>query len=458
MAKLFFETYGCQMNIAEADSLIVKSTQRGHEIVECAEEADIIIINTCSVRLTAESHVIGRLGYYRALNRERLDRDLRVILMGCMSENIGLEVKTQFSDIVSILWGTYHKDLFLDYIEDLEVKQESLGFGAAYSFMPATPSKEYPFKAYLPVSHGCNKHCSYCIVPHVRGLEKNRNFEEILDNAKQLVDEGVKEICLLGQTIDTYKDGDKRLPDLLEMIATKSGIERLTFLTAHPREFLYETIELMNTYSNIMPFLHLPYQSGSSRILEKMKRGYTIEDYLEKVENIRKIRPNIVLSTDIIVGFPNETEQEFEETLNILKTVHYNEAFLYRYNTRPNTPAADYEGQVPEEEKLRRLGILVKAHRKIIAELLKNQVGATTTALFDRESKYSHKVFEETGKKQYLGRTLNNLVCTVESESDLRGQILEVELYESFHSVLKASLINKDKSHDAKITNISLSS
>lgn len=447
MAKLFFETYGCQMNIAEANSLITKSLKRGHIIVECPEEADIIIINTCSVRLTAENHVIGRLGYYRTLNRERHDKDLRVILMGCMSENIGLEVKKQFADIVSILWGTYNKDLFLDYIEDLEVKQESLGFGAAYSFMPATSSKEYPFKAFIPVSHGCNKHCSYCIVPHVRGLEKNRNFQEVVDNAKKLVDEGVREICLLGQTIDTYKDGNKRFPDLLEAIATQTGVERITFLTSHPREFLYKTIELMNTYNNIMPFLHLPYQSGNSRILKLMKRNYTIEQYLEKVENIRKICPGIILSTDIIVGFPSETETEFEETLNVLKTVRYNEAFMYRYNTRPNTPAESFDNQIPEEDKLRRLDILVKTHRQIMNELLIEQIGSQSKALFDRESKYSDKIFTETGKKQYLGRTHNNIVCTIESDQDLRGKIIDVSLYESFNSVLKASLITEDNKY-----------
>ncbi|MGL5955725.1 MAG: tRNA (N6-isopentenyl adenosine(37)-C2)-methylthiotransferase MiaB, partial [Brevinema sp.] len=439
MAKLFFETYGCQMNLAEADSLATQSIQRGHQLAERPEDADIIVINTCSVRLTAENHVIGRLGYYRTVNKERLNGDLKVVLMGCMSENIGLEVKNKFSDIVAILWGTYNKEHFFDYIDDLEVKH--LGFGAAYSFMPATASKEYPFKAFIPVSHGCNKNCSYCIVPKVRGLEQNRNFQEIIDNAKTLVEEGVREICLLGQTIDTYKDQDKRFPELLEAVARQSGVERLTFLTSHPREFLYETIELMNTYDNILPFLHLPYQSGNSRILKEMRRGHTIEQYIEKVQKIRQIRPDIILSTDIIVGFPSESEQEFEDTLSVLNSIRYNEAFMYRYNTRPNTPAEHFKDQVPEEDKLRRLDILVRSHRGIMSELLTDQVGMTSTALFDRESKYSDKIFAETGRKQYLGRTHNNTVCTVESPIDLRGQILPVEVYDTFHSVLKVRLI-----------------
>ncbi|MGL4389214.1 MAG: tRNA (N6-isopentenyl adenosine(37)-C2)-methylthiotransferase MiaB [Brevinema sp.] len=441
MANIFFETYGCQMNIAEADSLATKALQRGHGVVSSAEEADYIIINTCSVRLTAENHVIGRLGYYRMLNRERMDRDLKVILMGCMSENVGLEVKKKFSDIVSILWGTYNKEYCFDYIDDLQTNKESLGFGSAYSFMPATASKEYPFKAFLPISHGCNKFCTYCIVPRVRGLEKNRNFDEIIDNAKQLVDEGVKEICLLGQTIDTYIHEGKNFADLLEAIALQSGAERITFLTSHPKEFLYETIHLMNEYDNIIPFLHLPYQSGNSRILEKMKRNYSIEEYCEKIENIRKIRPDIILSTDIIVGFPSESEEEFLDTLNILKTIRYNEAFMYRYNTRPNTPAAIFGEQIDEEEKLRRLDILVRTQRDIIKELLTDQVGQKTKVLFDRESKYSTRIFEETGKKQYLGRTHNNIVCTIDSENDLVGKIFDVEIIDTFNAVLKGKLL-----------------
>ncbi|MGL4367380.1 MAG: tRNA (N6-isopentenyl adenosine(37)-C2)-methylthiotransferase MiaB [Brevinemataceae bacterium] len=443
MAKLLFETYGCQMNIAEADALVKKSILRGHSITENPEEADIIVINTCSVRLTAESHVIGRLGYYRTINKQRIGSDLKVILMGCMSENIGQAVKEKFSDIVSILWGTYNKDEFLDYIDDMEANKDSLGFGSAYSFMPASPSQEYPFKAFMPISHGCNKRCTYCIVPHVRGLEKNRNFEDIIENTKRLVETGVKEICLLGQTIDTYRDNGKRLPDLLQAMAEQTEIQRITFLTSHPREFLYETIELMNSYDTIMPYLHLPYQSGSTRILQKMKRGYTKEAYLEKIENIRKIRPDIILSTDIIVGFPSETEAEFLETLELLEQLHFNEAFMYRYNTRPNTPAENFEDQIPEEEKLRRLDILVKTHRKIMAKQLAKQIGSTTNALFDRESKYSEKIFEESGKKQFLGRTHNNSVCTIESEENLIGQLLPVKLTDTYNSVLRAEIITQ---------------
>ncbi len=172
-------------------------------------------------------------------------------------------------------------------------------------------------------------------------------------------------------------------------------------------QFLYESVELMNTYDNIMPFLHLPYQAGNSRVLKAMRRAYTIEQYLEKIQNIRRIRPDIVLSTDIIVGFPTETEAEFEDTLNVLKEVRFNEAFMYRYNTRPNTPAENFEGQIPEEEKLRRLDILVKSHRVIMSELLSAQVGADTTALFDRESKYSdsrnNQTTNQSKKRFHIG-------------------------------------------------------
>ncbi|SFB80023.1 tRNA-2-methylthio-N6-dimethylallyladenosine synthase [Brevinema andersonii] len=438
MANIYFETYGCQMNLSEASSLSDKAKARGHKIVDNPENAHFVIINTCSVRLTAEERIEGRLGFYRALNRS-LDHDLKVILMGCMSENIGLDVQKRFADIVSIVWGTYNKDAVIDYLDDLDARTESLGFGAAYSFMPATPSKEFPFKAFLPVSHGCNKHCSYCIVPHVRGLEQNRPFQDIVDNAKKLAADGVIELCLLGQTIDTYCYENKRLPDLLEAVASQAGIQRITFLTAHPKEFLYETVELMNAYPNIMPYLHLPFQAGSNRVLRLMKRGYTRELYLEKIARIREIRPDIILSTDIIVGFPSETEQEFEETMDLFTEIRFNEAFMYRYNTRPNTPAEHFEGQVPEKEKLRRLDILVKKHRQILAEELLKHQGCEYTILFDRESKYSLK--SESGIKQYVGRTHNNLMCATLSAWDLIGKLARVRIQETRGAITIGELV-----------------
>lgn len=437
MPYIYFETYGCQMNIAEAESLRHQALQRGHRLAEQPEEADFVIINTCSVRETAEARIIGRLGYYRMLNKQR---PLRVVLMGCMSENVGLEMQKRFADVVSIVWGTYAKEEVFNFLDDISAAQNHLGFGAAYSFMPSKPSKEAPFKAFLPVSHGCNKFCSYCIVPHVRGKEHNRPFEDILDNAKALQDEGVLEICLLGQTIDTYRHQGRRLPDLLEALAVKTSIPRITFLTAHPREFLIESAQLMASFPSILSYLHLPLQSGSDRILSLMKRGYTNALYREKIAQIREACPGIVLSTDIIVGFPSETDEDFTETLALFKDTRYHEGFLYRYNTRPHTPAEHFEGQVDENVKLRRLDELVHTHRGILAEQLSTHVGEESSVLFDRETKYSLKN-SDAPKKQYLGRTQQNLVCAVESSENLIGQIRSVRIKAAKEALVEGILI-----------------
>lgn len=439
MAYIFFETYGCQMNIAEADSLKAEAITRGHKITEGPEGADFVIINTCSVRQTAEIRIEGRLGYYRALNRTS-DKNIRVVLMGCMSENVGLEMQKRFADIVSIVWGTYAKEEIFNYLDDTLAGQNHLGFGTAYSFMPAMPSKETPFKAFLPIAHGCNKHCSYCIVPHVRGLEQNRPFNDIIDNAKKLADEGVLELCLLAQTIDTYRYQGRHLPDLLDAVASKTGIPRITFLTAHPREFLIETAEVMKSHKNILNYLHLPLQSGNDKILQLMKRGYTNAFYREKINAIREACPDIALSTDIIVGFPTETDQEFEESLKLFEDIRYNEAFLYRYNTRPNTPAENFADQVPEDIKLKRLDTLIHVHRSILAKKLTQYRGVSTTALFDRESKYSLKK-TDAAIKQYLGRTQENVVVAVESTTNLIGQILPINIKGSKEAILEGVLL-----------------
>ena len=439
MASLFFETYGCQMNLAEADSLKSDAVRRGHTVLNTHENADFVIINTCSVRETAEARIAGRLGFFRAYNNAS-SRPLSVILMGCMSENVGMEMQKRFSDIVKIVWGTYAKDEVFNYMDDLQAAHSHLGFGTAYSFMPAKPSKETPFKAFLPVAHGCNKFCSYCIVPHVRGKEQNRPFEDVIENAKQLESEGVLELCLLAQTIDTYRWQGKRLPDLLDALATKTSIPRITFLTAHPREFLIETAQLMNTHKSIISYLHLPFQSGSDRILSLMKRGYTNEQYRQKIDDVLKACPGISLSTDILTGFPTESDEDFNDTFKLFTDIGYSEAFIYRYNTRPNTPAEHYDNQVPEDIKLKRVDVLVKAHRANLAKQMEKRVGQTTEVLFDRESKHSLQN-PDASPKQFLGRTRHNVVCAVHSTENLIGKILPVSITSSQEALVEGTLL-----------------
>ncbi len=404
MQKFLIENYGCQMNVSEAESLRHLLQSSGYEETKDPAEADIVIINTCSVRLTAED----RIGFYRGL-REETDKDRYVILMGCMAQNRGEEVKNMFPDVVKRVWGTYHKDKI---IEDLRIMERGTDFLklSDYQFLDAVPQSSSPFRAYLPISHGCDNFCSYCIVPHVRGREVHRPFEEIIHQAEQLLQNGVKEIILLGQNVNSYKDKDKRFEDVLDTLAGQVGVPRISFLTSHPRDFRRSMVEIIAKHANISRLIHLPVQAGNNRILSLMNRQYTREDYLEKIAWIRTI-PDVEISTDLMVGFPGETEAEYEETLALVQEVGYLEAFCYYYNPRPHTPAASLADNTTEEEKLARLDRLIKLQREIREKRLTPWIGKTDSVLIENRSKRDEHVF--------FGMSLSGIPAYVEGACTL---------------------------------------
>ncbi|URA09303.1 tRNA (N6-isopentenyl adenosine(37)-C2)-methylthiotransferase MiaB [Thermospira aquatica] len=415
MQKFLIENYGCQMNVAEAESLRHLLQSNGYEETTDPVEADVVIINTCSVRITAEDRVIGRLGFYRGL-REETDKDRYVILMGCMAQNRGEEVKDMFPDVVKRVWGTYHKDKILEDLRLLEKGSDFLHL-SDYRFLDAVPQSSSPFRAYLPISHGCDNFCSYCIVPHVRGREVHRPFAEIIKQAEQLLESGVKEIILLGQNVNSYQDQDKRFEDVLDTLAGSVKVPRLSFLTSHPRDFRQSMVEIIGKHANISRLIHLPVQSGNNRILSLMNRYYTREDYLEKIRWIRTI-PDVEISTDLMVGFPGETEKEYEDTLLLVKEVEYLEAFCYYYNPRPHTPASRLPDNTTEQEKLSRLDGLIKIQREIRQTRLAFWIGKTDTVLIENRSKRDSNVF--------FGMSLSGIPSYVEGECTL-GDIIPVK-------------------------------
>lgn len=414
--RFFIETYGCQMNIAESDSLRKILSAAGHVESRSASEADVVILNTCSVRLTAESRIEGRVGYFRGLNQHE-GKHIRVALMGCMAENIGREVQTRFPDVVGAVWGSYHKEGILRYLDDPDKPLVSLGRDN-YEFLAAEPQEKYPFKAFLSIAHGCNNFCAYCIVPYVRGPETHRRTEDILDDLKRLTGGGVKEVCLLGQNVNSYRDGNTGFAELLAK-AAGTGIPRLTFLTSHPKDFTRELAQTMASHANVMPYLHLPLQAGSNATLAAMNRKYTVAQYLEKIEFAREI-PNLVLTTDLLVGFPGETDADFESTLDVVKRVRYHEAYMYRYNKRPGTKASDMPGQVPERVKLDRLARLIELQKQISAEELARHIGETYDALCETVSRKN--------KGQLTCRTHNGLMAFVGGGKELVGTIARVKI------------------------------
>lgn len=415
--KFFIETYGCQMNFAESDSLRILLEKYGHIEVHSPLLADVAILNTCSVRTTAETRIVGRVGFYRGLNKKH-KKKINVILMGCMAQNIGDEIKTKFPDVVKLVWGTYNKEGILPLMNDLSHSEDFLAM-SDFKFIPAEAQKKYPFKAFVPISHGCNNFCTYCIVPHVRGREVHRKSVDIVDNIKRLVDEGVVEICLLGQNVNSYVDGNKHFPELLVDVADIDGVECLTYMTSHPKDFSRKLVDVMKSHKNIMQHIHLPFQAGSERILKMMNRKYTSDDYLAKIEIARTI-PNIVLTTDIMVGFPTESDEDFADTMRIVETVRFNEAFMYRYNTRPGTIAAKHKDQIPEKIKLQRLNRLINTQNTITKEILPTHIGKTYRTLAESVSKKD--------PAQLTGCTHNGVMVFFKASEKFIGKIIDVKI------------------------------
>ena len=355
-------TYGCQMNLADSSTLVATMTSRGYRRVSDEKDADLIILNTCSVREKAEQRVIGRLGELHGIKRQK--PHLKVAVVGCMAQRLGEGLIEQVSHVDYVL-GTDRLFELPDVIEGIEGTDSVMtAFGHENIDMIA-PIKETPYSGFVTISRGCNNYCTYCIVPYVRGKERAHAADFIIDSVKKMVEEGVVEVTLLGQNVNSYRHDNTDFPDLLRRVATETEIQRLRFMTSHPKDLSRKLVDTIAELPKIMPHIHLPLQAGSNRILERMGRIYAIEHYLEIVEYIRSQLDYVCLTTDLIVGFPGETEEEFEHTLNVVRQVKYDSAFMFRYSVRPGTTAARLEDDVAEEEKIRRLTKLIDLQQEI---------------------------------------------------------------------------------------------
>ncbi len=430
MIKFFIENYGCQMNSSEKDSLHLNLLENGFIEAAGPFEADVAIINTCCVRKTAEERIEGRLGYYRGL-RDKKGSSVKVVFMGCMAQNRGREIMDRFPDVVAAVWGTYNKDSVIEFIKQLSDNFNYLD-QKTYRFMEAAPETGHRFKSYVPISHGCNNYCSYCIVPHVRGKEVCRKSGDIIDNIQALIDKGVLEVTLLGQNVNSYRDGRIDFPELLDKISIKTGIQRLSFLTSHPRDFSKALADVIKTHDNILKTVHLPLQSGNDRILSLMNRNYTFDQYLEKIGWVKEI-PGVFISTDIITGFPTETDTEFLDTLNAMKIIRFDEAFMYYYNPRKGTPACSLKPILTIEIKKQRLAVLIKLQKQILSERLSHYIGFKTKALMESVSRKD--------PNELTGRSQNGLMVFLKGNESMIGRILPVEMVSPSGMGLKAKII-----------------
>lgn len=357
MKKYYIETYGCQMNVAESNAMETMLKGRGWVEASSPEDADLAIINTCSVRKSAENRIWGRLGAYTHIKAQKAkdNESMTLVLTGCMAERLHDSVKNDAPQIDFVI-GNNDKLKLLDIIGDKEsTPQES----EKYVFTKAY-HKDGEFSSYVPIMNGCNNFCSYCIVPYVRGREVSRPVDEILEEVRQLDEEGIREITLLGQNVNSYDYEGCHFPQLLGMICRQcSNIQWIRFESPHPKDFSDELIEVIAREPKVAKHLHVPMQSGNTRILGLMNRRYTREKYLALIDKIKQRVPNVTFALDIMVGFPGETEEEFLDTMSAIEAVGCIEAYMYYWNPREGTRACSMEGQLSDKEKQQRLQRLI---------------------------------------------------------------------------------------------------
>ncbi|WP_304225147.1 tRNA (N6-isopentenyl adenosine(37)-C2)-methylthiotransferase MiaB [Gracilinema caldarium] len=420
----FFETYGCQMNIAESAALQMILKERGWQEASSADTADLILLNTCSVRATAEKRVMGRLAQYQAAKRQR---PFTLIVAGCMAERLGDKLKEKIP-AVDYVMGTSSRSTFpliLDAVEEgkpLVLTDEKPAFAFSSSHL-----EEGQFRSFVPIMHGCNNFCSYCIVPYVRGREISRDPQSIVDEIRLLADRGVREITLLGQNVNSYqwKDGNRSLdfPGLLELVAEtveQSPIRWVRFLSSHPKDLSSRAIQVMAQHRVFARHLHLCVQHGSDRILEAMNRRYTKSRYLELVAEIREAMPDISLSTDILIGFPGETEEDVQDTLSLMEEVRFLYSYMYHYNPREGTAAYKLPNRIPEPIKKERLSRVIELQKQHTKEQLKSRLGQKTRILLEGISRKN--------ADELLGRTERDEMVVVPGSPAYIGTFVEVTL------------------------------
>ncbi len=420
------QTFGCQMNARDSEKLGGILTLAGFAETE-SEQADLVIYNTCTVRENANNRVYGRLGYLHSLKKKR--PHMRIALCGCMMQEPAVVEKLKQSyRFVNLVFGTHNLYQFAELLaRSFETDKMVVAvWDQAEQIVEELPAeRKFSFKSGVNVMFGCNNFCSYCIVPYVRGREKSREPKEILREIEQLVSDGVVEIMLLGQNVNSYGktlNPPVTFAQLLQEVEKIEGLRRIRFMTSHPKDLSDELIEVMAHSKKICRHLHLPLQSGSSRILEKMNRRYDKEAYLALVERIRKAMPELALTTDMIVGFPGETEEDFLETMDVVKKVGFDSAFTFIYSRRSGTPAAEMEGQVPQEVVKERFDRLLTQVQQIAAQKAQRLVGSVQEVLVESVN--------EQDASLVTGKTEHNFTVHLPGTAELVGQLVDVRLDE----------------------------
>ena len=430
----YVETYGCQQNEADSEKLRGYLTQSGYAIVQEAEGADVVIMNTCAIREHAEQRVFGNLGALTHTKRRHPEQ--KIFLCGCMAgeTKVSDRIRKSYPHVDGV-FSTHHLWQFPEILWNVLSRKKRQFYVADEpgSIAEGIPQiRDNTLKAWVSIMYGCNNFCTYCIVPYVRGRERSRQPEDILAECRCVIEKGAKEITLLGQNVNSYgKDLDRGMDfaDLLAAIAQLPGDFKIRFMTSHPRDASEKLFDTMAKYDKIAKQLHLPFQSGSSRVLKAMNRHYDRETYLRKVNYAKSLMPDLVLTSDVIVGFPGETEEEFEETISLIEDVHYDSLFTFIFSPRPGTPAASMEDPTPKEEKNRRFDKLCATQNAISVEIHNNYVGKVLSCLVDGTDKdmltartEGGRLVRFAGSPELIG-TYQNLTITGATTWSLTGEL-----------------------------------
>lgn len=436
-------TFGCQMNKHDSERIVGMLESFGAHHVDSVEEADIVVYITCCVREAAETRLLGQVSSIKNIPlRDNAPVEKRIIAIGgCIGQNSGQELLDELSH-VDVVFGTFNLSSLPRLLDDAITCQARIveTLDAADDFPTSLPThREHDYAAWLPISIGCNNFCTYCIVPYVRGREKSRPFDKIVEEARSLVAEGVQEVTLLGQNVNSYgRDlyGNPRFADLLHAIS-KTGVPRIRFATSHPKDITNEVIEAFGSLDNVMPALHLPVQSGSNRILREMNRRYTREHYLERIAKLREACPNIALSTDIIVGFPGETEEDFQATYDLVKEVGYHQVFTFIYSPREGTPAAKMPQETPHEVIQERFDALVALVQENAYKANQAELGQTVEVLVEGVSKRDDSILTGRSPKN---QTVHAKIPEGKTIDDYRGRRVNVAITEAKTWYLRGDL------------------
>ena len=398
MSKSYFiETYGCQMNVADSELISGLLTREGFSETKDIHTADATFVNTCAIREHAEDKVHSRLGYYHQIKRKNPKTIIGVL--GCMAQNLKEDI-LESKPFVDIVLGPDSYRRLPEMIrersnESSHLVDTKLSRFEVYDDM--FPSRNEGINAWISIMRGCDKFCTFCIVPFTRSRERSRSIEGIVQEAAQAVSDGFIEVTLLGQNVNSYRHEGQKFHELLDAVAQIPGLKRIRYTSPHPEDMTQDVLNVMAKYDNICNYVHLPLQAGNDEVLNRMNRTYTKDQFLARVNQIRNTLPNVGISTDIIVGFPGENEAEFQETMDVMEVVKFDSAFTFKYSSRPGTKAAEFDDHVPEDEKQHRLERLIEMQQKHTLFRNKAIVGRVEMVLVEKESKRS--------KKQWAGRT-----------------------------------------------------